>query len=217
MLILLPYATGYWFFSAFAQALAAAEQSRNESQTLLTELQAAHQKLQEYADQVEELAVSEECNRLAREMHDTLGHRLTVAAVQLKGAQRLIAADPNRAGEMVATVRDQVRDALRELRNTVATLREPIQTDLSLDSALKRLAESFEGATVKVALTLPIEEYTVPDAHRLTIYRAAQLGGAVHFDNRPEGGSVLKVIINQYDYLVICSIFPWLLDSGLFP
>ena len=175
LLILLPYATGYWFFSAFAQALAVAEQSRKESQTLLNELQAAHQQLQEYADQVEELAVSEERNRLAREMHDTLGHRLTVAAVQLEGAQRLIAADPDRAEEMVTTVRDQVRDALGELRSTVATLREPIQTDLSLDSALKRLVASFEGATdLKVVLTLPNEEYTVPDAHRLTIYRAAQ-------------------------------------------
>lgn len=175
LLILLPYATGYWFFAAFARALASAEQSRRESQALLTELQSAHQQLKEYADQVEELAVAEERNRLAREMHDTLGHRLTVASVQLEGAQRLISNDPNKASQMVGTVRDQVRDALSDLRNTVATLREPIQTDLTLDSALKRLATSFEGATeLKVELTLPTEEFSVPDAHRLTIYRAAQ-------------------------------------------
>jgi len=174
-LILLPYATGYWFFAAFARALASAEQSRRESQVLLNELQAAHQQLQEYADQVEELAVAEERNRLAREMHDTLGHRLTVASVQLEGAQRLISDDPDKASQMVATVRDQVRDALGELRSTVATLREPLQTGLSLDSALTRLAASFEGAThLKVALTLPNEEYPIPDVHRLTIYRAAQ-------------------------------------------
>jgi len=175
LLVLLPYATGYWFFAAFARALASAEQSRKESQVLLAELQAAHQQLQEYADQIEELAVAEERNRLAREMHDTLGHRLTVASVQLEGAQRLISDDPEKASDMVGTVRDQVRDALGELRSTVATLREPIQTDLSLDRALKRLAASFEGATaLGVALTLPNEEYTVPDAHRLTIYRTAQ-------------------------------------------
>ena len=174
-LILLPYATGYWFFSAFARALASAEQSRKESQALLNELQTAHQQLQEYADQVEELAVAEERNRLAREMHDTLGHRLTVASVQLEGAQRLISDEPDKASQMVATVRDQVRDALAELRSTVATLREPLQTDLSLDKALTRLVASFDGATdLKVALTLPNEELTVSEAHRLMFYRATQ-------------------------------------------
>jgi signal transduction histidine kinase len=175
ILLFLPYAAGYWFFAAFSRALAAAEDSRKESQTLLSRLELAHQQLRDYADQVEELAVAEERNRLAREMHDTLGHRLTVASVQLEGAQRLISDAPDKASKMVATVREQVREALSELRSTVATLREPLQTDLSLESALTRLAAAFEGATnLKVGLNLPNEECTIPDAHRLTIYRAAQ-------------------------------------------
>ena len=82
--------------------------------------------LQEYAGQIERLAVAEERNRLAREMHDMLGHRLTVAAVQLEGAQWLIHTAPERATHMVGTVRDQVREALGELRRTVATLRTPL-------------------------------------------------------------------------------------------
>jgi signal transduction histidine kinase len=174
-LTLLPFSAGYWFFAAFARSLATAEEARKESQRLLSELQVAHQQLQEYAGRVEELAVSEERNRLAREMHDTLGHRLTVAAVQLEGAQRLIPDDPGRATQMVETVREQVREALSELRSTVATLREPLQTDLSLWNALPRLIAPFDTATgLDVELILPPEEFTIPNAHRLTIYRAVQ-------------------------------------------
>ncbi len=175
ILTLLPFAAGYWFFAAFARVMASAEEARRESQRLLTELQVAHRQLQDYAERVEELAVSEERNRLAREMHDTLGHRLTVASVQLEGAQRLIPNEPGRAAEMVGTVREQVREALSELRSTVATLREPLQTDLALGNALLRLAASFDAATdLRVHLTVPPEECVLPSAHRLTIYRAVQ-------------------------------------------
>jgi signal transduction histidine kinase len=175
LLTLLPYSAGYWFFGAFARALASAEDARQESQRLLKELQSAHHQLQEYAAQVEELAVAEERNRLSREMHDTLGHRLTVSAVQLEGAQRLISRDPERAAGMVETVRQQVREALRELRSAVATLREPLEADLPITTALKRLANSFDSATgLTVHLELPNENPLLSNAQRLALYRAAQ-------------------------------------------
>jgi len=175
LISLLPYSAGYWFFGVFALALANAEDARQESQRLLTELQATHRQLQDYAARVEELAVSEERNRLAREMHDTLGHRLTVSAVQLEGAQRLIPQNPERASAMVGTVREQVRQALTELRATVATLREPLEADLSISAALQRLVSSFNEATqMTVHLDLPTKLPALPHAHRLALYRAAQ-------------------------------------------
>lgn len=175
LITLLPFSAGYWFFGAFARAMKTSEEAQLESQRLLAELQTAHTQLQNYAARVEELAISEERNRLAREMHDTLGHRLTVASVQLEGAQRLIENDPGRAAGMVETVRDQVREALNELRATVATLREPLVTDLTLTASLKRLAESFEQATdLTLHLDLPEDLCPLPHAYRLALYRAAQ-------------------------------------------
>jgi signal transduction histidine kinase len=172
---LLPYSAGYWFFGAFARALASEEQARQESQMLLKELQIAHHQLQEYAAQIEELAVAEERNRLAREMHDTLGHRLTVSAVQLEGAQRLIPRDPERAAGMVETVREQVRESLGELRGAVATLREPLETDLPITTAMRRLVTSFDGATdLTLHLDLPASLPSLSNAQRLALYRAAQ-------------------------------------------
>jgi signal transduction histidine kinase len=175
VLSILPFGAGYYFFAFFSTALNEANQARMQSQKLLVELQDAHKKLQDYATQVEELAVSEERNRLAREMHDTLGHRLTVAAVTLEGAQRLIPVEPDRSIEMVATVREEVKDALRELRRTVATLREPLQTDIPLNQSLPQLINAFEKATeLDVKLIIPEEELQIPNTHRLLIYRAIQ-------------------------------------------
>jgi signal transduction histidine kinase len=172
---LLLYAAGIFFFGIFGHAVVRVDAARKESQALLAELQEAHRQLQTYADRVEELAIAEERNRLAREMHDTLGHRLTVAAVQLEGAQRLIPQDPQRAAGMVGVVREQVSEALSELRRTVATLRAPLEEDLQLRSALQRLVRHFEEATgITVHLLLPDERAELSDPYRLALYRAAQ-------------------------------------------
>ena len=169
------YAAGIFFFGIFGHAVVRVDAARKQSQALLGELQEAHRQLQTYADRVQELAIAEERNRMAREMHDTLGHRLTVAAVQLEGAQRLIPQDPERAAGMVGVVREQVSEALSELRRTVATLRAPLEEDLQLRRALQRLVRHFEEATgITVHLMLPDERPELPDTYRVALYRAAQ-------------------------------------------
>jgi signal transduction histidine kinase len=168
---------GYFFIGSAANAQRRAEAASEESQRLLTELQAAHRQLQAHAERAEELAMAQERNRLAREVHDTLGHRLTVAAVQLEGAQRLIERNPVKAAQMVATVRAQVVDGLNELRRTVAALRAPLESDLSLPAALTRLATNFQEATgIAAHLDLPQQLLPLPDEHRHTLYRTAQEG-----------------------------------------
>ncbi len=154
-----------------------ANEERRRSEALLAQLQQAHERLQDYSVQVQELAVSEERNRLAREMHDALGHRLTVSAVQLEAARRLIPSQPEQAAQMVGTVREQVGEALQELRRTVATLRAGLDEDLPLPTALRRLAEGFQAATgLPVILELPEHLDDLPETHRLALYRAVQEG-----------------------------------------
>ncbi|RIK36470.1 MAG: hypothetical protein DCC55_27175 [Chloroflexi bacterium] len=167
--------SGYLFVGSAASAQQRAELAHSESQRLLTELQIAHRQLMDYAANAEEFAITQERNRLAREMHDTLGHRLTVAAVQLEGAQRLIPRDPDKATRMVATVHAQVVEGLAELRRTVAALRAPVEEDLSLPSALTRLANHFQEATgITTHLSLPVKMPPLPPEHRHALFRMAQ-------------------------------------------
>jgi len=172
---LLPVIAGYFFFGVVANSLYRAAQAQRASQKLLLELDQANQQLRENARQVEKLAVVEERNRMAREMHDTIGHRLTVAAVQLEGAQRLIPNNPERAAQMVATVREQVREALNELRQTVARLREPLEADLELLPSIQRLVDSFTEATgLDLHLALSADIPSLPGPTRQAVYRTIQ-------------------------------------------
>ena len=173
----LIYISGFFFFGAFARLTRQAREEKMKSERLLAELQQAHQALQSYAAKAEALAVSEERNRMAREMHDTIGHRLTVAAVQLEAAERLLPDQPQRAAERVATVREQVRAALGELRRTVAALRQPLEDDLPLERALPRLIADFQQATgLQVQLLSPPTLPPLTPQQRLALFRAAQAG-----------------------------------------
>ncbi len=169
---------GYLFFGTFGAGLRQANEARQHSQQLLAELQEAHTQLQAFTSQAQQLAVAEERNRLAREMHDALGHRLTVAVVQLEGAQRLIPTAPERSASMIEAMRGQLKQALAELRQTVSALRSPEASSAlngSLATAVTHLVQTFQEATgLAVELTMPAELPLLPEAHRLALYRAAQ-------------------------------------------
>lgn len=173
----LPSFGGYLFFASFGAALRQANDARHHNEALLTQLRENHARLQAYTAQAEELAVAEERNRLAREMHDALGHRLTVAVVQLEGAQRLIPKQPERAAAMVGTMREQLKEALAELRQTVATLRSPLAEQVSLPTAVSQLSDTFHQATgLSIHLDLPDTLPDLPAPQRLALFRAAQEG-----------------------------------------
>jgi len=160
----------YFLVSVFAYVFRQAELARHQNQKLLEELRATQAQLQE-------MAVTEERTRLARELHDSLGHRLTVAVVQLEGAQRLIPTKPAQASEMIGTMREELKNALADLRLTVSAMRSPIAEDLSLDAALLALAQSFQQNTglvihFKAASNLP----QLSEPYRLAFYRAVQEG-----------------------------------------
>ena len=87
------------------------------------DLEAAHQRLADAAEHERELAVLRERGRLARDIHDTLGHSLALMAVKLEAAQRLRAVDPARADHEVAATQAIARGALAELRDAIANLR----------------------------------------------------------------------------------------------
>ncbi|MEW5870352.1 MAG: sensor histidine kinase [Chloroflexota bacterium] len=171
------FTAGLLLFGLVSAALRRARLAQLRSQVLLGELHAANRQLQEYADQVETASVHAERNRLAREMHDTLGHHLTAAVVQMEAARRQAPSDPDGAAEAIRFAQEQVRQALGELRQTVGRLRQPLEADLQLEQALPRLAESFRRASqLTVHLDMPPNALALPDTHRLALYRAAQEG-----------------------------------------
>lgn len=162
------YGAAFMLTAVFGYALRQAEIARRKNEDLLDELKSTQRQLQD-------LAVSEERTRMAREMHDSLGHRLTVTIVQLEGAQRLIPIDPQRAARMIGTMRDEMKEAIAELRRTVTALRAPITDNLPLETALSTLTQTFQQNTgIPTHFSVSPGFPGLPEAHRLAFYRATQ-------------------------------------------
>ncbi|HEY0753035.1 MAG TPA: sensor histidine kinase [Ktedonobacteraceae bacterium] len=104
------------------------------------ELEIAHSQLAASATQEQELAVLRERTRLAREMHDTLGHALVLVSVKLEAAQRLRAFDPQRCDQELELTKEIVRSSMKELRASIANLRSPALEHESASRALSRYA-----------------------------------------------------------------------------
>jgi signal transduction histidine kinase len=96
-----------------------------ESQRLLADLQSAHQKLQEYAAQAEELAAARERNRLARELHDSVSQAIFSITLTSQSARLLLDREPARVPEQIDHLQTMTEDALSQLRALIAQLRPP--------------------------------------------------------------------------------------------
>ncbi len=111
----------------------------------------AHRQLELSAEREAEMAVLSERSRLAREMHDTIGHALVLIAVKLEAAQRLRAVNPARADHEIEVTKEIVRSTMSEMRATLANLRSPITTQQPIGEMLARRArESGERAGFRV-------------------------------------------------------------------
>ncbi len=96
-----------------------------ESEALLAELQQAHQRLQEYAAQAEELVTVRERNRLARELHDSVSQMIFGITLTSQSARLLLERDPARVPEQLDRLEEMTGSALGQLRSLIAQLRPP--------------------------------------------------------------------------------------------
>jgi signal transduction histidine kinase len=135
----------------------------------------AHERLRGYAAQAEQLATTQERNRLARDIHDGLGHHLTVVQMQVQAARAVLRTDPERADAVLAKAQEQSAEALAEVRRSVAALREP-RAVLPLGEALKALAEDASAAGVPTELELVGTVRELPSTADEALFRAAQEG-----------------------------------------
>jgi signal transduction histidine kinase len=111
------------------------------------QLAAANIQLRQYALRIEELATVQERNRIARDIHDSLGHSLTVFNIHIGAALRLLHTDPPEAEALLLEVKQLGSQALQQVRQSVTLLRaDPLQ-DRSLPDAISSLVTEFHKTT----------------------------------------------------------------------
>lgn len=160
----------------FTQMAVSEERARAEVEQLVRELEKANQRLSNFALQAEELATTKERYRLAREIHDGLGHYLTTIYMQIQAARAVMKSEPERAQDSLRTAQNMTQEALADVRRSVAALRDITGDGLSLKEEIERLLKGCEGAGVEPALNVIGVPRSLSPQVRLTIFRAVQEG-----------------------------------------
>lgn len=112
--------------------------------------------------EVEHLAKIAERERIARDLHDVLGHTLSVIALKSELASKLMERDPVRAAQEIREVNDVARDALAQVRSAVTGYRAA-----GLSAEFEAMRKAFD--TAGVALTVEAEPVSLPPAHENTL------------------------------------------------
>ena len=165
----------FFSFTAFAMLMQHLIGERYERNQLLqqlarahSELEAAHRQLAASAAQEQELAVLRERTRLAREMHDTVGHALVLISIKLEAARRLRERDPERCDRELEATGEIARDTMNDLRASIANLRSPaLEREPACRALVSYAREMAQRAGLRVSsdlhpdiegLSAPVEE-----------------------------------------------------------
>ena len=123
-------------------------EARDQAETLLRELEIANQQLSEYAAQVEDLTITAERQRLARDLHDTLSQGLAGLILQLEAVDAHLKNDrTTRATEILEQSMEHARETLAAARRTISDLRENTREISDLNGAIQEEVKHFEDAT----------------------------------------------------------------------
>jgi signal transduction histidine kinase len=130
----------------------------------------ARQRTEALAAEVAQLAAANERNRLAREIHDTLGHYLTVIHIQLEAARAVIGGDPDRGMLAVARAQTLAKDGLAAVRQSVKALRDEDSVD-GIAEQIASIVDSARDERFGVALTITGTPRPVSAAVALALHR----------------------------------------------
>ena len=136
----------------------------------------------------DEITMAAERDRMARDVHDVLGHSLTVITVKAELAERLVDIDSVRVKAELAEIQSLTRQALAEIRATVAGLRVARLTD-----EIEAAATALTGAGIEAEL--PADPAVVDPRHRIVL--AWSLREAVTNVVRHSGAGCCKVTVGE--------------------
>lgn len=131
-----------FFFYGIGISVARVIEAEKKTQRLLVENRRQNQLLEEYAKQIEKVTLLEERNRLARDLHDTVGHTFTSVIMGLDAVLFLMKTSPEKAQEHVDVLSDVMRKSLGEIRRQIHQI-SPGGEREEVPSQLKKIADEF--------------------------------------------------------------------------
>ena len=133
---------GQLFIIVFSQMFIDEENSHQKIKNLVQELEIANSNLKEYANQVEEIILLSERNRLAREIHDGVGHYLTVIHMQIQAAIAILNTDTSKAMEILTNAQHQSHGALIDIRKSINALKDSTIDNIPFADRVNQLIQN---------------------------------------------------------------------------
>lgn len=169
-----------------------------------SELEEAHRQLAQSAAQEQELAVLRERTRLAREMHDTIGHALVLIAVKLEAAQRLRERDPERSDQELESTKQIARETMTALRASIADLRSPALEHERISQALSlSVGELARRTGLHAIYTFEADLDMLPEAIEETLWKVSQ-EAFTNIEKHAHATHVQVRISRQNEHLLMC-------------
>ena len=155
-------------------ALLAERQSRSRLEIALEELETTHAQLRQYALRIEDQATLQERNRIAREIHDGIGHTLAAQTIQINNALLFWQTDNDKALTFLKQTKQLAADALLEIRRSISVLRSNPLQGKPLETAIETLLTSFQQTTgIEPACKINLP-HALPAEVNTTVYRLVQ-------------------------------------------
>lgn len=139
------------------------------------ELTLANTMLEEKNKKIKELTIFEERNRIAHEIHDSVGHNLTGLIMNLEFCKRIVEEKPSNVTELIGKSRQIAKDCLEDIRKSVRALKNAEVEKLTLLKSVEELAESSrEKFNLEVILNIKGKAFNTRPEFNLVVYRTCQ-------------------------------------------
>jgi len=188
---------GQVFILIFTQMAVTEQRARLKLENLAAELSEANKHLSEYADRVRELTITQERNRMAREIHDGLGHYLTTINMQIKAARAILTKDNKKALSLMENAQNLSSVALVDVRNSVFALRQDPEEMPPLFQRIAEITKSASTTNRKIELIIKGEPRPVNAQQDLTLFRAAQ--ETINNANKHSNATSVKLTLDYSD------------------
>jgi signal transduction histidine kinase len=165
---------GLIYIMIFTQMALDEEYSRQRAEKLYNELESANSRLIKYANEIEELATIQERNRLAREIHDGLGHYLTTILIQLQAAEAVLPFDKEKALDAIEKAKKQSKLALIDVRKSVSAFRYDPYNPEDLDSLIIKALTPCEWVGITTWFDMNGQKRNLSNIVNSTIFRIVQ-------------------------------------------
>ncbi|MBK1878655.1 sensor histidine kinase [Pelagicoccus mobilis] len=166
--------SGYLFSAMMFYIFRRERRSRARAFALSSKLDEANERLRATYRQAEELAATQERNRIAREIHDTIGHSLTVVNMQIETARALMEKDSSKASEFLEKAQEVTKKGLSDIRSSVASLRSSPLDGRTLADTVEELLETNQSGGLETRFELRGDPEKLPTAKEAALYRSAQ-------------------------------------------